>query len=366
MPVTKTLNPLPFNELEPKRFEDLVRQLAYDFKEWKKLEATGRSDADDGFDARGLETILIQDDEDNDSVSLIQEDRVWLIQCKREKIINPAKMKSHLAKIQIGKEEKLYGVIIACACDVSKTTRDVFHAWAAEHNISESLIWGKGELEDMLFQIKNDSLLFAYFGISLKIRKKNESAKLKEIINLKKKLNKAISNYSSFLIMDPKLDDYPTPVKGHPLWISGQLYGFGVRNLLIKLKNGPAYYDSESLEWDIALKASQSYIDYELERFHPDSEYNYNLATLAAEQLNAKKECNATFDILIKIPYEEIMAVDDSCCELLYQGVKLFVDFGPEAEKFITKKTIVAITQRSEEFEVLPDKRISFFKSNLR
>ena len=41
-PTTRTLNPLPFNMLEPKRFEDLVRQLAYDFRHWQMLEATGR------------------------------------------------------------------------------------------------------------------------------------------------------------------------------------------------------------------------------------------------------------------------------------------------------------------------------------
>lgn len=55
--VTRTTNPLPFQDLEPKRFEDLIRQLAYDFRQWRRLEATGRSGGDDGFDARGLEIV---------------------------------------------------------------------------------------------------------------------------------------------------------------------------------------------------------------------------------------------------------------------------------------------------------------------
>ena len=55
--VTRTLHPLPFENLEPKRFEDLVRQLAYDFRVWRSLEATGRSGSDDGFDARGYEIV---------------------------------------------------------------------------------------------------------------------------------------------------------------------------------------------------------------------------------------------------------------------------------------------------------------------
>ena len=38
--MTKTLNPLHFEDLEPHRFEDLVRQIIYDFKEWSLLEPT--------------------------------------------------------------------------------------------------------------------------------------------------------------------------------------------------------------------------------------------------------------------------------------------------------------------------------------
>jgi hypothetical protein len=52
------IQPLPFTHLEPKRFEDLVRQLVYDFRPWRRLEATGRSGSDDGFDARALDVSL--------------------------------------------------------------------------------------------------------------------------------------------------------------------------------------------------------------------------------------------------------------------------------------------------------------------
>jgi len=43
--VTRTLGPLHFEDLEPKRFEDLVRQLIYDFRPWRALEGTGRANA---------------------------------------------------------------------------------------------------------------------------------------------------------------------------------------------------------------------------------------------------------------------------------------------------------------------------------
>jgi hypothetical protein len=47
---TRTLNPLPFNDLEPHRFEDLVQQLAYELRRWRSLEATGRLGSDEDLD----------------------------------------------------------------------------------------------------------------------------------------------------------------------------------------------------------------------------------------------------------------------------------------------------------------------------
>jgi len=50
---SRTINPLHFEDLEPHRFEDLARQLVYDFRAWAGLEATGRSGADEGNRKRG-------------------------------------------------------------------------------------------------------------------------------------------------------------------------------------------------------------------------------------------------------------------------------------------------------------------------
>ena len=55
--VTRTVNPLHFEDLEPHRFEDLIRQLAHGFRSWRYLEATGRLGQDDGVDIRAVEAI---------------------------------------------------------------------------------------------------------------------------------------------------------------------------------------------------------------------------------------------------------------------------------------------------------------------
>jgi hypothetical protein len=51
---TRTFNPLHFEDLEPHRFEDLIRQLIYDFRQWRSLEATGRTGSDEGMDIRAM------------------------------------------------------------------------------------------------------------------------------------------------------------------------------------------------------------------------------------------------------------------------------------------------------------------------
>src|ERR1051326_4526710 len=104
---TRTLNPLPFQDLEPKRFEDLVRSVLYDFKNWIKLEATGRSGSDDGFDARGWEaepTAATAELDDNDEpvapADFLAAGKLWLIQCKRERAIRPKKLLAYLNAIR--------------------------------------------------------------------------------------------------------------------------------------------------------------------------------------------------------------------------------------------------------------------------
>lgn len=56
---TRTQARLHFEDLEPRRFEDLVRQLVFDFRPWRSLEAVGEAGSDDGLDARGYEVVTV-------------------------------------------------------------------------------------------------------------------------------------------------------------------------------------------------------------------------------------------------------------------------------------------------------------------
>jgi hypothetical protein len=55
--ITRTYGPIHFEDLDPHRFEDLVRELIYDYKDWRSIEATGRSGSDEGIDIRAYERI---------------------------------------------------------------------------------------------------------------------------------------------------------------------------------------------------------------------------------------------------------------------------------------------------------------------
>jgi len=155
---TKTTNPLHFEDLESHRFEDLIRQLAQDFRSWDKLEPTGKLGGDEAYDARGIEVV---------TGTSGREERLWQIQCKREKSITPKKIAAYLEEMIPSGATVPHGVILAAACDFSKKARDVFRDELRRRGVREFYLWGKADIEDLLYRPKNDHLLYAYFGISL-------------------------------------------------------------------------------------------------------------------------------------------------------------------------------------------------------
>jgi hypothetical protein len=265
---TRTLNPLPFDSLEPKRFEDLIRQLVYDFRQWRMLEATGRAGSDDGYDARGFEITDGVSDQPQEAPDIDDEaatpepqaDNLWLIQCKRERTITPAKMKLHLSEIPEAEARNLYGVIFAAACDFSKRTRDVALSWARDHGIAEIHLWGKAEVEDQLFQPKNDHLLFAYFGISLQIRRRSMRATLRAKLTMKRKVLRHLGDgwhaNKVILLRDPEHEKYPY-IGGdidpaHRGWHLTEFAGNHVDCIKLDWRRYFAYLAKDGRRWDFA------------------------------------------------------------------------------------------------------------------
>ncbi len=244
---TRTIGPLHFEDLEPKRFEDLVRQLAYEFKLWRRLEATGRSGSDSGFDVRGYEITAKEpqpstpsdEDESADERSTVDEgvnDRLWLIQCKRERAIGPKALLKYLDDTVLDKNEKLHGLVFTAACDFSKKARDDFATKCRAMGVEEWHLWGKAELEDRLFRPENDHLLFAYFGISLTVRRRSQRADLRARLAMKRKAHRILNAHShtSILLRSPEAAGYPflddlVNFRKNPLWMLLALPWHGAR-----------------------------------------------------------------------------------------------------------------------------------------
>ena len=214
------MNPLPFSDLEPHRFEDLVRQLAYDLRRWKSLEATGRGGADGGVDIRAIELVPVdqeptEDEEEKDEKSAHDFiERQWIFQCKREKALAPKRIRMIVEESLAASQTRPYGFVLAAACDISKLARDAFREEMVSRRIEEFFIWAKSELEDLLFQPKNDRLLFAYFGIAIQPRRRNLASVLRSEITKKKQLTALIGeedqrNGKLILLRDPTDDRYP-------------------------------------------------------------------------------------------------------------------------------------------------------------
>jgi hypothetical protein len=370
---TRTIGPLHLEDLEPHRFEDLVRQLVYDFRSWRQLEATGRPGGDAGFDARGFEggsaDEVTETDEDSEkSIMTPQEERVWLIQCKREKQVTPKKLLAYLADIPQTELQGLYGIIFAAACDFSKAARDAFRSKVRETGVAEAHLWGKAEIEDMLFQPKNDYLLFAYCGISLQARKRSLRTDIRARIATKRKAVKAVERYPFILVRDASDERYPfldgdTSARridrGH--WRVYRVNGCYHDGVRIHQARHHAYLSDDGTEWDFAetvnLERTLPWDDPwatdeedAARRRSPDERY-------AETVWRSFPENNRVWlEVEVVLPYEAILAVDEDGDDRFkhahFYTATWHVRFGPFSQQYYSSlKSIGAqprgATQRS-------------------
>ncbi len=142
--VTRTYGPIHFEDLDPHRFEDLIRELIYDYKDWQSIEATGRSGSDEGFDVRAYEkTEIISSAENENDEEVVEihpmEGNLWMIQGKREKEIGPKKIGTIISDIDT--KNPPYGYILAASANFSKDSYDVFREELRKKGVMEFYLW---------------------------------------------------------------------------------------------------------------------------------------------------------------------------------------------------------------------------------
>jgi hypothetical protein len=260
--ITKTLGPIHFEDLDPRRFEDLVRELAYDFKDWQSIEATGRGGSDNGFDIRAYERIndgtTEGDEYDSDEETPHpMEGRVWMFQCKREKQIGPARVASIISD-GVDPGVPPYGYILAASANFSKTSHDKFREELRKRGVMEFYLWGRAALEDMLHQPKNDHILFTFFGISLVSRRRSRVAGIRAVVSVKNKLLKLFGEHPHLqpvLLRDTNDIHYPYKAeyrdfKKRPRWKEYPVVKMHPLGLVVQFRKHFAFYDSVKKEWD--------------------------------------------------------------------------------------------------------------------
>jgi hypothetical protein len=386
--LTRTIGPLHFEDLDPKRFEDLIRQLAYDFRTWRKLEATGRAGGDDGFDARGFEIVSgyepasreqstdPPDDAEGDDA---QADRLWLIQCKRERRIGPSKLLEYLQQYELQSGENLHGLVIAAPCEFSKESHDKFNDFCRQKGLLECYLWGKAALEDMLFLPKNDNLLFAYFGFSLAIRQRSRKTELRAMIATKRRLKslaeaagKTFTGRQLIIRNAAGTDCYPElpPLTGFSPkhWWLCEWDKITHAGLQLIFQSFYACVD-DGEKWDAADLRGLHRDEFQFTkawRHERDSRPLFEKADSEWRAINDEKK--AWLHIKAVIPYDQILAIDDAG-DQLFEGVTLYCAY--DADRPFLRNSHAKVKPNSSHYRSIfvsvdDQRRVAVFSDDLR
>jgi len=372
---TRTYGPIHFEDLDPHRFEDLIRELIYDYKDWQSIEATGRSGSDDGFDIRAYERVAVVtplENENNEEVEEIHpmEGNLWMIQGKREKEIGPKKIKNILSDID--PKNSPYGYILAASTNFSKKSYDVFREELRKKEVMEFYLWGKADLEDMLHLPKNDRILFTFFGISLVTKRRTRTTEIRSAISAKNKLFRTVGvgyrfSQSSILVRDLKDTNYPykseySDFKTNPRWKEYVAFGHHPLGLWCHSYEYFAYIDTEKKEWDLTREVNL--VHYQREnKDEPQKVFEKkNLVKDVWDFFPRKNQGYFVIDCLIK--YADIAIIDDKG-DAYYNFPHIYVDYVGNMGPFAEFLNILKINNKEIDF-TKDYKRINLFPKKFK
>jgi len=341
--ITRTYGPIHFEDLEPHRFEDLVRELIYDYKDWQSIEATGRSGSDDGFDIRAYEKAVATDEQPIDDteegdVPHPMEGNLWMIQGKREKEIGPTKIRSILADVD--KTNPPYGYILAASANFSKKTYDVFREDLRKKGVMEFYLWGKAELEDMLHLPKNDRILFTFFGVSLVSRRRSRATEIRSTVAVKNKLFRVLGEgqnlYKPVLIRDLKDIHYPFKSEypnfaTKPRWKEYVAFAHYPHGLRVHSRRYFAYVDRDKKEWDFTDVVDLTNRQVEEEDERKEAVAKRELVEDVWKFFPRANQAHFHVDGFVR--YSDVAIVDDKG-DVLYPFPHIYVDFVGERGPF--------------------------------
>jgi len=332
--ITRTYGPIHFEDLDPHRFEDLIRELIYDYKDWQTIEATGRSGDDDGFDIRAYEKVAPATwdaAEENPEELHPMDGNLWMIQGKREKEIGPKKLERFLSEVD--GDNPPYGYIMAASANFSKQSYDVFQKILREKGVMEFYLWGKAELEDMLHLPKNDRILFTFFGVSLVSKRRSRSTEIRFYVNNKNKLYRILEDELGstrpVMLRDSKDTKYPfgndyKDFDSNPRWKKYRTSKFYPHGLVFHIAKHFAYIDFQKKSYDFAPSASLIYLDTDAQGDRIDHQETREKVEDFWDHLPNARKGYFCRDGLVR--YDDMLVIDEKGDEW-HKFPHIFVDF---------------------------------------
>ena len=124
-----------------------------------------------------------------------------------------------------------------------------------KQRVQEVYVWGKAELEDMLFQPKNDHLLFAYFGVSLAIRRRSLRTEIRSKLSMKKTvfIGALRGRAQGYFNSVRKWSSYPYKDEGfkkNPGFYESYFLGHYYDGIICRVKEFFAYLHPDRKRWD--------------------------------------------------------------------------------------------------------------------
>ena len=338
--VARTFAPIHFEDLDPHRFEDLVRELIYDFRDWLTIEATGRAGGDEGFDVRAFEKVpsaAEPADDEGEAEGHPMDGRLWMIQGKREKTITPADIKAILADVD--ESNPPHGYILAASTTFSKKSYDAFRDILREKGVMEFYLWGSGELEGMLHLPKNDRILFTFFGVSLVSRRRSRTTEVRTVVTIKNKLFKTLgepgNDFSQpVLLRDINDTHYPfrskyADFRENPRWVEREAFRHHPVGFWVHMRKFFAYVDRERKEWDFSDAVNLLYKRVEIDEEREQNRRSFPSVKTMYDFFPRSKKGDFHIDGLIK--YDEVFLVDPEG-DGYYKFPHIYLDF-PQQQK---------------------------------
>jgi len=309
---------------------------------WQTIEVTGRSGSDDGYDIRAFEKRLDspanQDlDTDRDEPVTVEGNR-WMIQCKREKELGPTRIRVIIADA-VQASDPPYGYILAAPANFSKKAYDAFRTELSERGVQEFHLFGRAELEDMLFMPKNDRVLFAFFGVSLASKKRTRVTEIRAAANNKNKLWSILGTGGGFdsftkahvLIRNVNDTHYPYKEKCPafdklPRWKEYIACEFRPDGVRFHIREHFAYVNDETKEWDCTPVIDLLYRESEADRDDRQSLFELRQRVMDFwEHLPRANQAKYIVDGLVF--YERFVFIDIG--DPLYQFPHLYIEYAP-------------------------------------